>query len=375
MIKTRFLMRLIILATALWLSSTPVVGNAQVVAPPEKGRLTNALDSIVKEAVSKETMIGATVAIRYGDDMLFARGYGMADLEQHVPVTTSTVFKIGSVTKQFTAAMILMLVEEGEIDLQDELGEFLPTFPTNGETVTVHQLLNHTSGIPSYTGQEGFWSRVAPLELSDEDVVGTVRGMPFDFPAGTEYRYNNTAYFMLGMIIEAVTGRTFREELRDRLLDPLGLEDTYYCEDATIIPHRARGYDVGEEGVRNTTFISMETPGAAGAMCATALDLIRWNQALHGGEVLGDASYELMTTAGVLPSGEALSYGYGLGISERSGHRLISHGGGINGFNTMLAFYPDDDLTVAVIVNTREGAGALAVHLANEVLGIEEPGS
>lgn len=375
MIQTRSLLRLTVLATAFWMTSMPVVANAQVVAPPEKGRLTDALDSIVKEALSKETMIGATVAIRYGDDMLFARGYGMADLEQHVPVTTSTVFKIGSVTKQFTAAIVLSLVEEGEIALQDELGRFLPTFPTHGETVTVHQLLNHTSGIPSYTGQEGFWSRVAPLELSDEDVVGTVRGMPFDFPAGTEYRYNNTAYFMLGMIIEAVTGRTFREELRDRLLDPLGLEDTYYCEDATIIPHRARGYDVDEEGVRNTTFISMETPGAAGAICATALDLIRWNQALHGGEVLGDASYELMTTAGVLPGGEALSYGYGLGISERSGHRVISHGGGINGFNTMLAFYPGDDLTVAVIVNTREGAGALAVRLANEVLRIEEPGS
>jgi CubicO group peptidase (beta-lactamase class C family) len=375
MTQKRYLIRLTALIAALWLTSSPAVATAQVVAPPEKGRLTNALDSIVREAVSRETMIGATVAIRYGDDMLFARGYGMADLEQHVPVTASTVFKIGSVTKQFTAAIILKLVEDGEIDLEDELGEFLPTFPTHGETVTVHQLLNHTSGIPSYTGQDDFWSRVAPLELSDEDVVGTVRGMPFDFPAGTEYRYNNTAYFMLGMIIEVVTGRAFREELRDRLLDPLGLEDTFYCEDATIIPHRARGYDVDDEGVRNTTFISMETPGAAGAMCATALDLIRWNQALHGGEVLGEASYKSMTTAGVLPSGDTLSYGYGLAIGERSGHRLISHGGGINGFNTMLAFYPDDDLTVAVIVNTREGAGPLAERLANEVLGIDEPGS
>ena len=232
----------------------PGLSAAQTVAPPEKGHLMDALDRVVQETVSADTMVGATVAVRYGDDLLFARGYGMADLEQHVPVTTSTVFKIGSVTKQFTAAMILQLVEEGKIDLNDELAEFLPGFPTPGQAVTVHQLLNHTSGIPSYTAQDDFWSRVGPLELTDEQLVGTVKGQEFDFPAGTKYEYNNTAYYMLGMIVEAVTGETYREQLRDRLLEPLGLQDTHYCEDATIIPHRARGYDTDEGQIRNTTF-------------------------------------------------------------------------------------------------------------------------
>ncbi|MBI4541082.1 MAG: beta-lactamase family protein [Gemmatimonadetes bacterium] len=348
------------------LASSPLC--AQAAAAAERGRIVRAVDTHALEALATDTVAGITVAVARGSDILVARGYGWADLEQKVPVTAQTVFKIGSVTKQFTATLILGLVDEGKIRLDDEITRFLPDYPTHAQRITIHHLLNHTSGIVPYTGVEGFWDRIGPLALTDAELLATFKDRPLEFTPGARYQYNNSAYYLLGVIIQKVTGVPYRQALRERILEPLGLHDTYYCEDGTIIPLRARGYDVVERKLRNTTFISMETPGAAGALCATALDLVKWSRLLHGGRVVSADSYRKMTTPLTLSEGEQVPYGYALRIDQLAGHRRISHGGGINGFNTALAFFPDDDVVVAVIVNVRNGAGMLADRIAAAVL-------
>ena len=341
----------------------------------DRGALLARVDSIVQAEMTKAKVPAMSVAVEQRGEVVLAKGYGLANVESSVPASAETVYKIGSITKQFTSAIIMQLVEAGKIALDDPITKFLPSYPTQGNTVTIHHLLTHISGIKSYTSLgPKFWNEASRLDLSDSAMIASFQNQPFDFAPGAKYQYNNSAYYLLGVIIEKVTGVPYRKYLNEQLLPPLGLGNTSFCEESAIIPHRARGYEVRDGKVVNADPISMNTPGGAGAMCSTVLDLLKWRHALFGGRVVSNASLEKMTTPAKLNDGSLTGYGYGLGVGRFEGHRRVAHGGGINGFITQAAYYPDDDLTVVVLGNTGSSpSDRVASLIARLMLGIALP--
>ena len=338
-------------------------------------RLERVADSVAYGVLATDGTPGLSIAVAKDGELVFARGYGDADVENAVAARPETVYRIGSITKQFTAAIIMRLVERGEISLEDPVTRFLPDYDVQGRTVTVRHLLNHTSGIFSYTslGEEA-WRTTFRHDLSDQELIDLFQSEPFDFEPGAEQRYNNSAYVLLGPIIEAVTGKPYAQYLEEDLLSPLGLEHTSYCDVTRVVPHRASGYEYEDGELINAWFLSMNVPGAAGAMCSTVEDLMAWTRMLHAGEVVSPASLRQMTTPTVVASGDTIPYGFGLGAGELEGHRSVAHGGGINGFISSLAHYPDDGVTVAVLTNSGSGpAGRTATLVARAALGLELP--
>ena len=341
---------------------------------PDAAALVRYVDSVATAAVTEHRTAGVAVAVVRNGRTVLAKGYGFADLENDVPVTPETVFRIGSITKQFTSAAIMRLMEQGKLSLDDTLQKFLPTFPTQGNHVTVRHLLNHTSGIKSYTSLGPKWQRVIRLDLMPDSLVALFANEPFDFKPGDAWSYDNSGYFLLGMIIEKLSGKSYGQYLQDEFFTPLGLKSTIYCDQAPLIKHRAQGYAVRPDGqFINAEPLSMTQPFAAGSLCSTVNDLAAWTLALSSGKVVSAASYRMMTTPGTLNDGKPLTYGFGLGTGVLGGHRQVSHNGGINGFVSELHHYPDDSVVTVVLTNT----GALAAIqierlIARRTLGIKD---
>lgn len=327
------------------------------------------IDSIARSAVAELPLAGLSIAVARGPRLLLARGYGHADLEHDVPATEHTVYRIASITKQFTAAAILKLAEEGKLRLDDDITRHLPSYPTQGRRITLRQLLNHTSGIRSFTELPAFAPRQR-LDLSDDDMLAIFQDEPLDFEPGTNFLYNNSGYYLLAMVVEAVTGRRYDDYLGEAVLAPLGLGATRGCDDRPLIERRARGYVAAEGSFRNAGYISMYPPKGGGSLCSTVLDLVQWVQAQATGLGLRPDSYRQMQTPAKLASGEEIAYGLGLLLSRFEGHEEVLHGGGINGFSSYLAYFPADSLTVVVLSNTAASLwdGVLARRLAQPLL-------
>jgi CubicO group peptidase (beta-lactamase class C family) len=315
--------------------------------------------------------VGVQVAVVRGGDTLLLRGYGLADREARRATTLDQRFRIGSVTKQFTAAAVMRLAERGKLSLDDDLSRWVPEFPLQGHHVTLRQLLNHTSGIPNYTESPVEEARAAD-DMTPLEVVGLVARDTFAFVPGTRLSYTNTGYALLGLVIERASGLPYAEYVRRELFAPLGLRHTSYCPSRPRGAEWASGYAPHDDGVIvSAEYLSMTHPYAAGALCSTVGDLVAWQHALAAGRVIAPASYARMTTPETLASGERLTYGYGLVVIQYHGHRLIMHEGGINGFSASLLRFPDDSLDVVVLCNTeRSGSGVLAQNLARAVLGL-----
>jgi CubicO group peptidase (beta-lactamase class C family) len=339
---------------------------------PKDSELLSTIDAIVREAMERDHVVGTSIGVKQGDEILVAKGYGFADLENEVEANEHTVYRIGSVTKQFTAVAIMMLVEQGKISLDDDLTKYLPDYPTRGHAVTINHLLAHVSGIKGYTEMEKFWDE-SRLDLSHEEMIAMFSAEPFEFPPGERYQYNNSAYYLLGVVIEKVSGQSYAEFLKERIWAPLGLEESHYLDNAPIIKNRAEGYEVVDENVVNDELLSMKTPYSAGALGSSVVDLLTWQQSLVENRLISEDSYEKMTTPATLNDGSKTTYGYGLAIGNLEGRRKISHGGGINGFSTQLSHYPEDGLTVVVLCNSGSASpGALESRIARAVLGIPE---
>ncbi len=346
---------------------------AQAPAPAAAPDVASAIDSVVSAALRETGVPGIGIAVVRGGDTIALEGYGLADVEHGVPVTDRTVFRIGSVTKQFTSAAVMRLVEQGRIRLDATIGDYLPDYPEPGRGVTIHQLLNHTSGIPSYTGMgPAFWEK-SRLDLTHEQMLELFAQDSLEFEPGTRWAYNNSGYYLLGMIIEAVTGESYAQHLARTQFQPLGLTQTMYCDERAIVPHRAEGYQLDRGSVVNAAPLSMNPPGAAGALCSTARDLVHWSTRLAAGGVVQPASYAKMTAPTRLADGRTQDYGYGLAPDSIGGRPVIGHSGGINGFTAYLEHYPEDDLTIAVLANAGMDTGALARAIARRVLGLPEP--
>jgi D-alanyl-D-alanine carboxypeptidase len=336
--------------------------------------LVHYVDSVATATVAEHRTAGVSIAMVKNARTVLAKGYGFADLENDVPATAETVYRIGSITKQFTSAAIMRLMEQGKLSLDDTLQKFLPAFPTQGNRVTVRHLLNHTSGIKSYTSLGPKWARVMRLDLAPDSLVALFANEPFDFKPGDAWAYDNSGYFLLGMIIAKLSGKPYGQYLQDEFFTPLNLKSTLYCDQAPLIRHRAQGYASRPSGgFINAEPMSMTQPYAAGSLCSTVSDLVAWTLALSSGKVVSPASYKLMTTPGTLNDGKPLTYGFGLGVGAVGGHRQVSHNGGINGFISELHHYPDDSGITVVLTNT----GALAAVqlerlIARRALGIKE---
>jgi D-alanyl-D-alanine carboxypeptidase len=299
---------------------------------------------------------GASVAVARGNRIVVAKGYGKARLDTGAPATAATIYRIGSLTKQFTAALALQLVAEGQLSLDDPLDKYLPDFPTAGRTVRLRNLLSHTSGIHNYTDGDSE-SRWATQAVTPAALIATFRDAPSEFAPGTRWAYSNSNYVLIGAILERVTGRRYADLLADRITRPLGLTSTFYCSNQPSRPEEASGYRVVAGTIVPAAPIDMSRPFAAGGICSSVLDLARWSYALRTGRVIPSALYAEMTTPTTLSNGTRVPYGLGLGIVDREGRTRIGHAGGINGFVSQIVTLPADDLTVVVLVNT-EGPAA-----------------
>jgi CubicO group peptidase (beta-lactamase class C family) len=330
---------------------------------PTRAALQRTVDSLVAYALREGPVAGMSVAVVRGRDTVVMKGYGLADLENDVSATAQTVYRIGSITKQFTSAAVMQLIEQNKLSLDDTIGKYLTTIPAAWRGVPIRQLLNHTSGIPSYTSAGPRWFSKMRLDLPHDSLLAIIAADTMDFARGTQWRYNNTGYYLLGMLIEKIAGRPYAEVVRDQLARPLGLRSTMYCGTRELIKHRSQGYQpTPDNKLVNADPLSMNQPFAAGALCSTVGDLVAWQRALASGRVVKPASYTAMTTAEGAAVGPG--YGYGLSTDTLGGQRRVQHGGGINGFNSMLEYFPADSLTVVVLVNTN---GPWADRIANKI--------
>jgi CubicO group peptidase (beta-lactamase class C family) len=349
------------------LASLPVAARSQAALD-----LPATLDSLARAHASQKMIPGVSVAVVHRGETLLEAGYGFVDLEWDVPTPAdgSASYEIGSITKQFTAAAVMLLVEDGRLDLDADLTEYVD-FDTRGRPVPLRRLLDHTSGIKGYTEMPVF-GELMTLDLPRDSLVRLVEAEPFEFAPGTALIYNNSAYFLLGLVIEAVSEGSYEDFVAERLFAPAGMTRSYYCSETEMRDGRAHGYDAaGPDRLIRARYLDHTWPYAAGSLCSTVGDLARWNRALHGGSLLSASSYQAMTTPAPLEDGTAVRYAMGLLVDAPGGRRTIAHGGGINGFLSDGRFYPDDDLIVVVLQNSTGpvGPGALGSALAEAVLG------
>jgi CubicO group peptidase (beta-lactamase class C family) len=321
------------------------------------------MDEVVQSYVRDKTFMGAVLVAR-GGEVVLSKGYGSANLEWNIPNTPATKFRLGSITKQFTAASILLLAERGKLTLDDPIKKYMPDAPAAWDTITIFNLLTHTSGIPNFTNLPEYKS-LQLVEGPVEKSIATVRNKPLDFVPGEKMIYSNSGYLVLGYVIERVTGASYEKFVTDNIFTPLGMKHSGYDSNTAIIPSRASGYTPSAAGPVNAGFIHMSIPHAAGALYSTTEDLLRWEQGLFGGKLISATSLRKMTTP------FKNDYAFGLIVKTASGRKVIQHGGGIEGFNTFLAYYPDSKVTVAVLANINgQAPGQIASKLGDLAHGV-----
>ncbi|QBD75877.1 class A beta-lactamase-related serine hydrolase [Ktedonosporobacter rubrisoli] len=309
------------------------------------------IDEIVNAVIGVEEP-GVAVAVVKRGRLVHSKGYGLANLEWNIAIQPNTVFRLASVTKQFTATAILLLEQQGKLHLADSLTKYLPSYPTHGHEISIWHLLTHTSGIKPYNEVENFFELYCRRQLSHADVVDMIKDFPLEFAPGTRYKYNNTGYYLLGMIIEVVSGKSYEEFIQTQIFAPLGMEHSYYMWNEKIIPQRASGYSKLEQGYQHAPFLDMTVPYSGGALGSNLDDLVRWDAALREGRLLKKEALERMFTPAQLLDGSRAEYGFGWGIGEYRGHRVAYHQGDMNGFITFIARFLDDEITVILLSNS-----------------------
>jgi CubicO group peptidase (beta-lactamase class C family) len=326
------------------------VGSAQVPGQVSEKHLTVKIDKLLSD-VYKPGQPGAAVLVKKQGKVILRKGYGLANLELNVPAEPDMIFRLGSITKQFTAVAVLMLSEEGKLSLQDEITKFLPDYPTQGKKITVEHLLTHTSGIKSYTDLAE-WLPLQRKDMTVGEIIDLFKNQPMEFAPGERWKYSNSGYILLGAIIEKASGKTYADFLEGRIFGPLGLKSSCYDSTSRIIPMRVPGYSKGNSGFENAPYLSMSQPYAAGSLASSVDDMAAWTEALLSGKLIKREMLERAFTSYKLKDGLDSGYGYGWCISNYEGHRLIEHGGGIHGFLSYALFFPEDQVFVALLTNS-----------------------
>lgn len=357
--RAKLTARILVLAL---LSATQLVWASR----PSDEELNSKVNEYMEAAERVQGFSGSILVAENGNPLV-SRGYGFANIELDVPNSAETVFLLGSVTKQFTGMAIAILQEQGKLKVSDLACQHLEDCPAAWAEITIQQLLWHTSGIPNYTNFPEFAARtVSPINTAE--MIAMLRDRPLDFAPGTGHAYSNSGYFMLGSIIEAVSGKTYADYLQEMIFTPLGMQHSAYDVPAKVVSNRAAGYVRRNGELFNALYMDMTVPFAAGALHSTTGDLLLWDQALYTEKLVSPQSLKEIFTPHEGDSG----YGYGWSIGKRLDRTAIAHGGGIYGFSTNITRFPDDQVTVIVLSNI-EGApsGKIANDLAAILLGEE----
>jgi CubicO group peptidase (beta-lactamase class C family) len=324
------------------------------------------IDGLLKQYYDYGQLNGSILIAEKGK-VIYEKGFGMANMEWAIPNQPDTKFRIGSVTKQFTATLILQLVEEGKIKLDGKISDYLTDYRKDtGGRVTIHQLLNHTSGIPSYTNRPGFFAEFSRNPYGVADFVQKFASGDLEFEPGSKFSYNNSGYTLLGAIIEKVTGKSYETVLTERILKPLGMTNSGYDHHSSLLQKRASGYEKRPVGYVNAAYLDMSLPYAAGSIYSTVEDLFKWDQSLQEDKILSADSKKLMFTPGLS------NYGYGINISDQTigGQKIkiIGHGGGINGFNSLISRAVEKRQTVIILDNV--GLGQYHQKITHSIISI-----
>jgi CubicO group peptidase (beta-lactamase class C family) len=325
-------------------------------APLDRAALEKKVDELLNAHVKTNSFSGTMLIAKDGTPLV-AKGYGYANIEWQIPNTPQTKFRIGSVTKQFTSMLIMQLREQGKVRLEDSACVYVTPCPEAWKPVTIHHLLTHTSGIPTYTGIKS-WRDTNMVPKTTEQIVAVVRDLPLQWTPGDKYEYNNSGYFLLGLVIEKATGKKYEQALQEMILTPLGMTDTGYDWSSTIIPHRAAGYSGQGAALKNAAALDMQQPYAAGALYSTVEDLLKWDRALYTESLLPEAAKTTMWT----PFKNGYAYGWNIGEPAPElfgGYKRIAHSGGINGFSSVIVRVPEPRLTVIVLANNETANAAL----------------
>ncbi|MDO6473478.1 serine hydrolase [Maribacter sp. 1_MG-2023] len=330
------------------------------------------IDELLKEYLAYSKFNGSALVAKDGK-VIFKKGYGMANMEWDIPNNPNTKHRLGSVTKQFTAMLILQLAAEGKLDLQAPITTYLPEYPKeNGDKITTHHLLTHTSGIPNYTSFPDFFKDVSRDPYTLEEFTTKFQDMDLEFTPGEKFNYSNSGYFLLGVLIEKLSGKTYEEMLDEKIFFPLGMKESGFDHHSTILKNRATGYEKNGNGFINSPFLDMSIPYAAGSLYATVEDLYLWDQALYTNKLLSQEFMDMYFKPHI-PAFGSFHYAYGWMVgNEALGNTtdsiaVITHGGGINGFNTQISRQLSDKSLIVLLNNT---GGAPLGKITQSILGI-----
>lgn len=326
--------------------------------------LTPKFDEYMNALVNQARFTGSVLVARDGK-VIFGKGYGLANAELDVPNTPQTKFRLGSVTKQFTAAVILLLQERGKLNVQDPICKYLDNCPAAWSEITIHHLLSHTGGIPNFTSFPDYLPKMM-MPVTAQEMIARFKDKPLDFKPGEKWSYSNSGYFLLGYITEKAAGESYESFLQKNIFEPLKMTNSGYDHFDTILKKRATGYSLAKGKTVNSAYLDMTQPYSAGSLYSTVDDLFLWNEALYSGKLLSAKSREAMITP------VKNEYAYGLGVQTKSGRKMISHGGGINGFATFIARFPNESVTVVVLRNSDYGSpgpGSISQALAAIAFG------
>jgi D-alanyl-D-alanine carboxypeptidase len=323
---------------------------SQTPATSANGDLAASMDKVASD-VYKPDLPGAAIIVLKNGQVIFRKGYGIANLELNVPIRPEMVFRLASITKQFTAVAIMMLAEQGKLSLQDDIAKFFPDYSTAGKRITVENLLTHTSGIKDHL--EKLWPARMREDFRPERLIDLFKNDSLEFEPGTKESYSNSNYVLLGVIIEKLSGKEYGQFIEENIFKPLGMKHSYYERVQEIIPNRVSGYARVREGFVNAAYVSTPQLYAAGGMCSSVDDLALWDAAVYSDKLLKQSSWERLFTPYRLASGEVSAYAFGWVISQFEGRTIASHTGGIPGFTTYVLHMPVDRVYVAILSNDR----------------------
>src|SRR5215510_13803892 len=323
------------------------------------------VDDYVKTAMIAQKIPGVSIAVVRNGEIAKAKGYGLANFELNAPATADTIFQSGSVGKQFTATLVMMLVEEGRMSLDDHISKYVPNAPAIWKDITLRHLLTHTSGISNR-----IYSQInMRQDYSEDELVEKIAAFPLDFQPGEKWNYSNSGYVLLGILIHKATGKFYGDLLREQIFTPLGMSTARIINEAEIVPNRAAGYRLVKGELKNQEWVSPALNTTAdGSLYLTALDMAKWDAALYTQKLLKQSSLDMMWTPVKLNDGKTRQYGFGWAFGETHGHRIIEHGGAWQGFTTHIARYVDDKLTIVVLTNL---AGANPTKIAHGIAGLD----
>jgi CubicO group peptidase (beta-lactamase class C family) len=318
---------------------------------PEDKQLTQTLDHLLA-ARFKPNSVGCAMLVAKNGQIIYKKAFGMADLELNVPMTTAHVFRIASLTKQFTAMAILQLAEKGLLDLNDDFKKYIPDYSTNGQTVTVANLLSHTSGIKNYTEIQNPNVDLSKKDNKPADIIAIFKNQPFDFPPGTRYHYSNSGYILLGFIIEKISRTSYAEYLTENIFKPLGMDHAFFDYPSRIVKNRVKGYSgMSDATISNADYLNASAAYSAGALMMTVDDLFTWQKGLTENKLVKPETFKLAVTPFTLSNGEKTNYGFGFGLQSLANSQTWQHSGSINGFSSFEIYLPTEDVYVTMLSN------------------------